>query len=704
MDTFGRTLNIPFELFGTLMLFAMLWLLFYQLNYQDKAQESKTRRILLIIGMALYRPLLCIPLPGLLRILLPFAMIAVLAWLAGGKKRSVWIAAVYYCGITVSIDTIATAMVLGLTINPAFSGKELYFYGGISIYIVLFLAALIYYFVMRAVPRDAIDRIPLPVWLIPLLLQPAGTVALYAPMDSLLTQLEAGYNNFLFLGLFLIALTILNLVIFFLFVKLISGYSARLLAGEINKTPSLYSPQSGLSPEFIEKCALSNRETEVTEALLQGKSDKEIAVSLNIAVNTVRVHLKNIYRKTGTPGRYALMSLVGLGANNEDKQESSISNSARGADAHGTVYPESGLDRGRRFRLLNFLVILLCLSGAAFCINLFRLDLFGSFDNKNEEPVGTIIITNDTVRRRMANRVFWDRLTVDSHVYSGDQIRTADFSNVTLHIENNSIDLNEKTLIRIQRSSGDEDSIQIELAEGNLILTTVAGGGNLVLSIVGHQVEAAPGTILSASAGKDGAIMQVSEGTATLTGDGQRREIASGTMIALDTKGATIQEVPAYRPDAVPAGPQVPVEPVIELKELVPTEPQVPPQAPQPVLTLLAAPLNLQPPEGHRIGIEQLKESNSIVFAWSAVPGADAYIFTLYKIIDNERRQIIRGQPGNRRNWRLENLETLGDRTFIWQIEAVNISAGTIERRGRIAENSFVIDIPRSGMVEINEQ
>jgi hypothetical protein len=145
------------------MLFAMLWLLFYQLNYQDGVQESKTRRILLILCMALYRPLLCIPLPGLLRILLPFAMIAVLAWLAGGKKRSVWITAVYYCGVTVSIDTIATAMFLGLTVNPAFSNKELYFYGGISIYIVLFLAALIYYFVMRAVPQNAIDRIPLPV-------------------------------------------------------------------------------------------------------------------------------------------------------------------------------------------------------------------------------------------------------------------------------------------------------------------------------------------------------------------------------------------------------------------------------------------------------------------------------------------------------------------------------------------------------------
>jgi DNA-binding CsgD family transcriptional regulator len=508
-------------------------------------------------------------------------------------------------------------------------------------------------------------------------------------MDSLLTQLEAGYNNFLFLGLFLIALTILNLVIFFIFVKLISGYSARLLAGEINKTPPLYSPQGGISPEFITQYGLSNREAEVTEVLLGGKSDKEIGVLLDIAGSTVRVHLKNIYKKTGVPGRYALMSLVGLGVNNAGVQ-----------GAAGTVYPESGPSHGRRFRPINLLVILLCLCGAAFCINLFRLDLFGSIDNKNGEPVGTVIISNDTVRRRMANRVFWDRLTADSQVYSGDQIRTADFSNVTLHIENNSIDLNEKTLIRIQRSQDGGEFIQIELSEGNLALTTVAGGGNLVLSIAGRQVEASPGTMLSASAGKDGAIMQVSEGSATLTGDGQRREIASGTMIALDTKGAAVQElpIPAHRSDTVPPGPQVPA--VIEPVPPPPTEP--PP---------LAAPLNLQPPIGYRIGIEQLKESNSIVFTWSATQGANAYIFTLYKATtgvqntDGGRQQIIRVPPVNRRDWTLENLETLGEGTFIWQVEAVNISsAGTIERRGRIAENIFVIDIPRSGQVQIEAQ
>jgi DNA-binding CsgD family transcriptional regulator len=81
----------------------------------------------------------------------------------------------------------------------------------------------------------------------------------------------------------------------------------------LNKTPPAYSLQSGLSPEFIEKYGLSGRQVEITAALLQGKSDKDIAASLNIAVYTVQSHLKNIYRKTGTRGRFAVMALVGFG-------------------------------------------------------------------------------------------------------------------------------------------------------------------------------------------------------------------------------------------------------------------------------------------------------------------------------------------------------------------------------------------------------
>ncbi|MDR0313845.1 MAG: helix-turn-helix transcriptional regulator [Treponema sp.] len=305
-------LNIHFEIFGTLMLFAMFWLLFYRLHYQ----ESKLKRILLIVCMALYRPLFAI-LPDLFRILFPFVIVTILAFLAVAKKRSVWITAAYFLCAIVFIDAIAGAMVLGLSGMTSFGSlasiNDLYIYGGLSIYITLFLAAVFYYSIMRTVPQEALDRIPLRIWLILLLIQPVGTAAFYVSMDFLLAQLDSGDNNFLFLGSFLFILFVLSLVIFYLFVNYASSYSARLLAGELNKAPPVYSPQSGLSPEFIKKYSLTGREAEITVALLRGKSDKEIAILFAIAVNTVQVHLKNIYRKTGAPGRYALMALAGLG-------------------------------------------------------------------------------------------------------------------------------------------------------------------------------------------------------------------------------------------------------------------------------------------------------------------------------------------------------------------------------------------------------
>jgi DNA-binding CsgD family transcriptional regulator len=55
---------------------------------------------------------------------------------------------------------------------------------------------------------------------------------------------------------------------------------------------------------------LSRRELEVIEAVLAGKvSYKELSASLNISVNTVKAHLKHIYKTTGVSNITALSSL-----------------------------------------------------------------------------------------------------------------------------------------------------------------------------------------------------------------------------------------------------------------------------------------------------------------------------------------------------------------------------------------------------------
>jgi hypothetical protein len=197
---------------------------------------------------------------------------------------------------------------------------------------------------------------------------------------------------------------------------------------------------------------------------------------------------------------------------------------------------------GSNFRFRDFLVIVLCLSGAAASFNLFRLDLFQTFSSRNEEPVGIIIIKNNTVQRRMADRVLWDRLVVSSPAYMGDLIRVADLSSATLLVESNQIDLGENTLIRIQRAQNGEGPIHIELSQGSLSLATGNEEGTITLNVMGHLVEAGPGTVLAAAAREGGMALQVSEGRAKFIEEEQSREIVQGTMIALDAEGTERRE------------------------------------------------------------------------------------------------------------------------------------------------------------------
>lgn len=56
---------------------------------------------------------------------------------------------------------------------------------------------------------------------------------------------------------------------------------------------------------------LSNREWEVAKLLLQGKSNKLIALSLGISDRTVEFHLKNIYAKLQVSSRIELILKLG---------------------------------------------------------------------------------------------------------------------------------------------------------------------------------------------------------------------------------------------------------------------------------------------------------------------------------------------------------------------------------------------------------
>ena len=70
--------------------------------------------------------------------------------------------------------------------------------------------------------------------------------------------------------------------------------------------------------QYIEQ--LSKRELEVIKTVLSGcVGQKELAVTLNISVNTVKKHLQNIYKATGTVNMTALTILFSGYSQNHPK-------------------------------------------------------------------------------------------------------------------------------------------------------------------------------------------------------------------------------------------------------------------------------------------------------------------------------------------------------------------------------------------------
>jgi DNA-binding CsgD family transcriptional regulator len=73
---------------------------------------------------------------------------------------------------------------------------------------------------------------------------------------------------------------------------------------------------------------LSQREEEVVELLLQGKSNKQIAAALHIAERTVEFHLKNIYAKFKVSSRVEL--ILALGKSTGDFSEKPVESTVAG--------------------------------------------------------------------------------------------------------------------------------------------------------------------------------------------------------------------------------------------------------------------------------------------------------------------------------------------------------------------------------------
>jgi DNA-binding CsgD family transcriptional regulator len=89
------------------------------------------------------------------------------------------------------------------------------------------------------------------------------------------------------------------------------GYSIFFAASLLAHPAPEYLASSMASPDgdFLEKFNISGREREIVDLVRKGFSNKQIADTLYISLNTVKAHLRNIYPKMGVKGRFELMVL-----------------------------------------------------------------------------------------------------------------------------------------------------------------------------------------------------------------------------------------------------------------------------------------------------------------------------------------------------------------------------------------------------------
>jgi DNA-binding CsgD family transcriptional regulator len=160
------------------------------------------------------------------------------------------------------------------------------------------------------VARNMTTKAPLSFSLLTVLTPLAGLAVIAASVNAARPLLDFAVHMFLYAGLFGTLIIILNMCVFYLYIKLSVAHEALVFAQGLSPSPPVWTPEQGLSAAFIETYEITPRERDVIETMLQGKTDKEIAVKLNMAVNTAQVHLKRIYRKTGAAGRFALSALV----------------------------------------------------------------------------------------------------------------------------------------------------------------------------------------------------------------------------------------------------------------------------------------------------------------------------------------------------------------------------------------------------------
>lgn len=295
--------QIQWEITRAVVSIAAWYVLFYRLH----KPEALWRRIALLIAMpAAYAFWIFTPMSIVANAVSWAGITVVFAFICGDLRRSLF-TAFFYIGMEASIDNTRSALI-ALIFNRFFTRHSPAQYLQYNLqYLFVFIVACYYYTVMkryRGTPK-------LSSWLLcilpPMIMWAILTYFTYTADPLLMEQSINIYGPGFCFGLFSISL---NLGILYFYIKRTIIIDAQHLTMEISGAEPIWTPENGLSAKFCECYSLTDREKEIVEVMMKGKSNKEIAETVLISIRTVGNYLQTVYKKTGAPNRFALYSLI----------------------------------------------------------------------------------------------------------------------------------------------------------------------------------------------------------------------------------------------------------------------------------------------------------------------------------------------------------------------------------------------------------
>jgi len=295
--------QIQWEITRAIVSIAAWWVLFYCLH----RPPTLWRRIVLLAAMpAAYAFWIFMPMSVAANAVSWAAITVVFAFICGDLRRSLF-TAFFYIGMEMSIDSTRSSMI-AMIFNRFFIRYSPAQYLQYNLqYLFVFAVTCFYYTVMmryRGKPK-------LSGWLLcilpPLILW--AVLTYFAHVAAPLLE-EQGVNIYGPVFCFGLSSILLNMGILYLYIRQTIIIDAQHLTIDVSGTEPIWTQEGGLSAKFCERYSLTDREKEIVEVMMKGKSNREIADTVLISIRTVGNYLQNVYKKTGVPNRFALYSLI----------------------------------------------------------------------------------------------------------------------------------------------------------------------------------------------------------------------------------------------------------------------------------------------------------------------------------------------------------------------------------------------------------